>query len=61
MTSFEVAAGFKDTPGARPETRQPVPDRAYRRAAVVVLGLPRPVEDLQAWELEALPGIGNHL
>jgi holliday junction DNA helicase RuvA len=35
--------------------------RAYRRAAIVVLGLPRPVEELQSWELEALPGIGNHI
>ncbi|HVK12190.1 MAG TPA: helix-hairpin-helix domain-containing protein [Gemmataceae bacterium] len=35
--------------------------RAYRRAAVVVLGLTRPVEELEPWELEALPGIGNHI
>ena len=35
--------------------------RAYRRAAVVVLGLPRPVDELEPWELQALPGIGNHI
>lgn len=35
--------------------------RAYRRAAVVVLGLPRPAADLEGWELEAVPGIGNHI
>jgi DNA polymerase (family X) len=35
--------------------------RAYRRAAHTVLGLDRPVTDLQPWELEVLPGIGDHL
>jgi DNA polymerase (family 10) len=35
--------------------------RAYRRAAHTVLGLDRPVTELQKWELEVLPGIGNHL
>jgi DNA polymerase (family 10) len=35
--------------------------RAYRRAAHAVLGLDRPVADLQKWELEVLPGIGDHL
>lgn len=35
--------------------------RAYRRAAHAVLGLPRPVTELQKWELEVLPGIGDHL
>ena len=35
--------------------------RAYRRAAHAVLGLDRPVADLQKWELEILPGIGDHL
>lgn len=35
--------------------------RAYRRAAHAVLGLERPVIELQKWELEVLPGIGDHL
>lgn len=35
--------------------------RAYRRAAQTVLGLRRPVTELQKWELEVLPGIGDHL
>jgi DNA polymerase (family 10) len=35
--------------------------RAYRRAAQTVLGLPRSVIEFQPWELEALPGIGDHL
>ena len=35
--------------------------RAYRRAAHAVLGLDRPVAELQKWELEILPGIGDHL
>jgi DNA polymerase/3'-5' exonuclease PolX len=35
--------------------------RAYRRAAHAVLGLERPVTELQKWELEILPGIGDHL
>jgi DNA polymerase (family 10) len=35
--------------------------RAYRRAAHAVLGLQRPVTELQKWELEVLPGIGDHL
>ena len=35
--------------------------RAYRRAAHAVLGLERPVGELQKWELEVLPGIGDHL
>ena len=35
--------------------------RAYRRAAHVVLGLDQPVAELQRWELEVLPGIGDHL
>jgi DNA polymerase (family 10) len=35
--------------------------RAYRRAAHAVLGLERPVTELQKWELEVLPGIGDHL
>jgi DNA polymerase (family 10) len=35
--------------------------RAYRRAANVILGLSRPVADLQNSELQVLPGIGNHL
>jgi DNA polymerase (family X) len=35
--------------------------RAYRRAAHTVLGLDRPVTALQKWELEILPGIGDHL
>ena len=35
--------------------------RAYRRAAHVVLGLDRPIVELQKWELEVLPGIGDHL
>jgi len=35
--------------------------RAYRRAAQTVLGLERPVTELQKWELEVLPGIGDHL
>ena len=35
--------------------------RAYRRAAQTVLGLERPVNELQKWELEVLPGIGDHL
>jgi DNA polymerase (family 10) len=35
--------------------------RAYRRAAQTVLGLQRPVIELQKWELEVLPGIGDHL
>ena len=35
--------------------------RAYRWAAQTVLGLDRSVSELQPWELEALPGIGNHL
>jgi DNA polymerase (family 10) len=35
--------------------------RAYRRAAHTVLGLERPITELQPWELEVLPGIGDHL
>jgi DNA polymerase (family 10) len=35
--------------------------RAYRRAAQTVLGLKRSVAELQRWELEVLPGIGDHL
>lgn len=35
--------------------------RAYRRAAQTVLGLTRAVAELHKWELEALPGIGDHL
>ena len=35
--------------------------RAYRRAAHTVLGLDRPVAELHKWELEVLPGIGDHL
>jgi DNA polymerase (family 10) len=35
--------------------------RAYRRAAHTLLGLDRPVADLHKWELEVLPGIGDHL
>jgi DNA polymerase (family 10) len=35
--------------------------RAYRRAAHTILGLTRAVTDLQKWEVEALPGIGDHL
>jgi DNA polymerase (family 10) len=35
--------------------------RSYRRAAHTVLGLGRPVAELQKWELEVLPGIGDHL
>jgi DNA polymerase/3'-5' exonuclease PolX len=39
--------------------------RAYRRAAMTILGLDRPVEEIVAAEgrkgLEALPGIGRHL
>jgi len=35
--------------------------RAYRRAAIAVLGLDRPVEELQKRELAKLPGIGDHL
>jgi DNA polymerase (family X) len=35
--------------------------RAYRRAAQTVLGLDRPVTELHKWELEVLPGIGDHL
>ncbi|HKB04168.1 MAG TPA: hypothetical protein VKD90_18235 [Gemmataceae bacterium] len=35
--------------------------RAYRRAAHTVLGLDRPVAELQKWELEILPGIADHL
>jgi DNA polymerase (family X) len=35
--------------------------RAYRRAAQTVLGLDRPVVELHKWELEVLPGIGDHL
>ena len=35
--------------------------RAYRRAAETILGLTRAVADLQKWELEVLPGIGDHL
>jgi DNA polymerase (family 10) len=35
--------------------------RAYRRAAQTVLGLQRSVTELQKWELEVLPGIGDHL
>ena len=35
--------------------------RAYRRAAQTVLGLDRPVAELHKWELEVLPGIGDHL
>lgn len=35
--------------------------RAYRRAAETILGLTRAVTELQKWELEVLPGIGDHL
>lgn len=35
--------------------------RAYRRAAHTVLGLDRSVTELHKWELEVLPGIGDHL
>jgi DNA polymerase (family 10) len=39
--------------------------RAYRRAALIVLGLERPVTEILAEsgvkELEAIPGIGAHL
>ena len=35
--------------------------RAYRRAAHTVLGLDRPVAEFHKWELEVLPGIGDHL
>ncbi|MBO0698802.1 MAG: hypothetical protein J2P46_10440 [Zavarzinella sp.] len=35
--------------------------RAYRRAAHTILGLDRPVAELHKWELEVLPGIGDHL
>ena len=35
--------------------------RAYRRAAHTVLGLDRTVAELHKWELEVLPGIGDHL
>jgi DNA polymerase (family 10) len=35
--------------------------RAYRQAAETILGLTRAVADLQKWELEVLPGIGDHL
>jgi DNA polymerase (family 10) len=35
--------------------------RAYRRAVHTILGLDRPVAELQKWELEVLPGIGDHL
>ena len=35
--------------------------RAYRRAANLILGLSRPVAELQKWELQVLPGIGDHL
>jgi DNA polymerase (family 10) len=35
--------------------------RAYRRAAFAILGLDRPIADLQKRELEELPGIGDHL
>jgi DNA polymerase (family 10) len=35
--------------------------RAYRRAAQAVMGLERPVTELHKWELEVLPGIGDHL
>ena len=35
--------------------------RAYRRAAHTILALDRPVADLHKWELEVLPGIGDHL
>lgn len=35
--------------------------RAYRQAAHTVLGLERPVTELQQSELKGLPGIGGHL
>jgi DNA polymerase/3'-5' exonuclease PolX len=35
--------------------------RAYRRAAQTVMGLDRPITELHKWELEVLPGIGDHL
>ena len=35
--------------------------RAYRRAALAILGLPRAVSDLRKSELEVLSGIGDHL
>ena len=35
--------------------------RAYRRAVHTILGLERPVTELQKWELQVLPGIGDHL
>ena len=35
--------------------------RAYRRAAQTILGLDKPVAACQKWELEVLPGIGDHL
>jgi len=35
--------------------------RAYRRAAQMILGLDRPITELHEWELEVLPGIGDHL
>jgi DNA polymerase (family X) len=35
--------------------------RAYRRAAHAILGLDRPVADLEKRELQVLPGIGDHL
>ena len=35
--------------------------RAYRRAAMAVLSLPRPVEEVGRDGLRAVPGIGPHL
>lgn len=35
--------------------------RAYRRAALAILGLTRAVSELRTSELEVLPGIGDHL
>jgi DNA polymerase (family X) len=35
--------------------------RAYRRAVHAILGLDRPVAELQKEELQVLPGIGGHL
>jgi DNA polymerase (family X) len=35
--------------------------RAYRRAAYTLLGLERPIVELQKSELKVLPGIGDHL
>jgi DNA polymerase (family 10) len=35
--------------------------RAYRRAVHAILGLDRPVTELQKEELQVLPGIGDHL